>query len=174
MNESSEERGCAGIHIWWPVTSNTDYKDALLDAKYGIAFNNISLITEYRAGNGAKMLWLGDLETEFMERIEEDIDFTPVHVIFASHHGRVSGKIPDSWLDKLKPKIVVIGEAPSRHLHYYGGYNTLTQNRAGDITLDCSKQGKIHIYASNTKYTAEFLDDEDQYKYDYYIGTLNF
>ncbi len=173
MNLSNDEREHAGLHIWWPHTSNADFKDALDDAKYGIAFNNISLVLRYQAGNNAKMLWLGDLETDFMESIEDAIPLSPVHIIFAPHHGRASGKIPDSWLDKLTPKIIVIGEAPSRHLHYYGGYNTLTQNRAGDIIFDCDYQGKIHIYASNPNYSAAFLEDEGQARYDYYIGTLS-
>jgi hypothetical protein len=67
----------------------------------------------------------------------------------------------------------VIGEAPSRHLHYYSGYHTLTQNRAGDIIFDCDDPYKIHIYASNENHWVDFLEDERQVKYDYYIGTLN-
>jgi beta-lactamase superfamily II metal-dependent hydrolase len=175
MNLSNEERGRAGIHMLWPDTSNAEFKAALRDAKNGKAFNNISLVTKYCAGNNARMLWLGDLETQFMETIEDYISLTPVHIIFASHHGRASGKIPDSWLDKLKPKLIVIGEAPSRHLHYYSDYHTLTQNRAGDITFDCDHLNKIHIYASNPKYSAEYLDnDAKDDEYGYYLGTLNF
>jgi beta-lactamase superfamily II metal-dependent hydrolase len=135
MNLSNEEREHAGIHILWPNTSNAEFKAALRDAKNGIASNNISLVAQYYAGNNARMLWLGDLETDFMESIEDDISLNPVHIIFAPHHGRASGKIPNSWLDKLKPKIIVIGEAPSRHLHYYGDYETLTQNSAGNKIL---------------------------------------
>jgi hypothetical protein len=102
-----------------------------------------------------------------------DIDLSPVHIIFAPHHGRSSSKIPNSWLDKLKPEIIVIGEAPSRHLHYYGDYKTLTQNSAGDLTFDCDDKDKVHIYASDDLYSVDFLEDEGQSKYDYYLGTLN-
>jgi beta-lactamase superfamily II metal-dependent hydrolase len=173
MNESNEERKTAGINIWWPNTSNSDFKEALQDAKDGIAFNNISPVIHYSVEDGVRMLWLGDLETVFMESIENDIALSPVHIVFAPHHGRDSGKIPNSWLDRLKPKIIVIGEAPSRHLNYYGGYDTLTQNSAGDITFDCDYAKKVHIYASNPDYAVTFLDDEHQAKFDYYIGTLN-
>lgn len=173
LNESSEERKHAGIHIWWPDLANSEFKDALRAAREGTGFNNMSLIAGYRAANGARMLWLGDLETDFMERIEDDISLTPVHIIFAPHHGRSSGKIPNTWLDKLKPKIIVIGEAASRHLHYYGDYHTLTQNSAGDIIFDCADHGKIHVYASDSTYDVNFLDDEDQSRYDYYLGTLS-
>jgi beta-lactamase superfamily II metal-dependent hydrolase len=173
MNLANEERGRAGIHILWPEPSNLDFKEALQDATDGIAFNNISLVAEYRAANNAKMLWLGDLETDFMEAIEDDIDLTPVHIVFAPHHGRHSGRIPHSWLDRLKPRIIVLGEAPSRHLNYYGGYHTITQNSAGDITFDCADTDKIHTYVSSDTYEVDFLDDEGEGKYDYYLGTLN-
>lgn len=43
------------------------------------------------------------------------------------HHGRASGKVPDNWLKKLDPQVIVVGEAPSEHLDYYAGYDTLTQ-----------------------------------------------
>ena len=174
MNQRNEERGSAGINIPWPNPDNPDFKAALQDAADGIAFNNISLVATYSAANSARMMWLGDLETEFMESIEHDINLSPTHIVFAPHHGRYSGKIPDSWLDKLKPKIIVIGEAPSRHLHYYTGYKTLTQNKAGDLTFDCSDANKIHIYASEASYDVDFLSWESQSQYYYYIGTLNF
>lgn len=174
MNQTNEERGSAGINILWPNTQNSAFNDALQEAADGIAFNNISLVATYSAANGSKMIWLGDLETGFMESIEEDIDLSPKHIVFAPHHGRRSGKIPNSWLDKLKPKIIVIGEAPSRNLHYYTGYKTLTQNQAGDLTFDCSNHGKVHIYASEINYKADYLSSENQSEYNYYIGTLNF
>lgn len=172
LNEDDSERGSAGIGILWPDTSNAEFQNALKQARNGVSFNNISLIAHYAAANGARMLWLGDLETAFMESIEDDVALPPVHVIFAPHHGRHSGKIPNSWLDKLKPKIIVLGEAPSRHLTYYGGYNTLTQNRAGDLTFDCGDANRIHVCASSDTYSADFLYDAGECKYSYYIGTL--
>ena len=128
----------------------------------------------YSRVNGVRMLWLGDLETAFMESIEDDISLSHVQIVFAPHHGRESGKIPDSWLERLKPKIIVIGEAPSRHLNYYTGYNTLTQNRAGDITFECPDARKVDIYASNPNYEVDYLDDEGRTTYSHYLGTLNF
>ncbi|SDR29382.1 Metal-dependent hydrolase, beta-lactamase superfamily II [Rhizobiales bacterium GAS113] len=174
MNQANEERGPSGINILWPDASNANFNDELQNAKNGTKFNNISLVASYTAANEARMLWLGDLETSFMKSIEDHISLSHVHVVFAPHHGRDSGKIPDSWLDKLKPKIIVIGEAPSRHLNYYAGYDTLTQNMAGDITFDCDDAGKIHIYASNEEYEVDYLDYEGRSKYNYYLGTLNF
>lgn len=173
MNQTSDERGSAGINILWPNPGNLDFKAALQEATDGVAFNNTSLVTTYSAANGARMMWLGELETKFMENIKDDIKLTPIHIVFAPHHGRHSGKIPDSWLDKLKPKIIVIGEAPARHLHYYTGYKALTQNTAGDLTFDCADDGKVHIYASEVSYDVDYLLWESQSKYNYYVGTLN-
>ena len=177
MNQNDDQRGGAGLYVLWPNIANLSYKQALTDAADGIKFNNMLAIIQYRAANNVKMLWLGDLETEFMNDIEEDIKLEKHHIIFAPHHGRNSGKIPDSWLDKLKPDIIVIGEAPSRYLHYYGEYQKLTQNRAGHITFDMADKNKVHIYSSEKNYMPStcVLDDENQSKFtgNYYIGTLN-
>ena len=48
-----------------------------------------------------------------------------------------------SWLEQMNPKLIIIGEAPSIHLNYYVSYDTITQNSAGDITLDC-EPGQTH------------------------------
>jgi beta-lactamase superfamily II metal-dependent hydrolase len=173
INESDEERGSSGITILWPDTNNQDYKDALEQAKNGGSPNNISPIIKYSLENGAKMLWMGDLETEFMEKIEKEVEIPNIDILFAPHHGRDSGKVPKSWLDKMSPKIVIIGEAPSKHINYYQDYNTITQNSAGDIIFEC-ETGKVHIYVSNESYSVDFLDNERKQNRDdgYYIGTL--
>lgn len=159
MNESSDERGSAGINILWPSTLNGDFQEALAEAKAGGSPNNVSPIVKYSLENGVRALWMGDLETDFMEGIHEAIELEPVDILFAPHHGRDSGKIPASWLDQLSPQLVVIGEAPSRHLNYYQGCNTITQNSAGDITFEC-ETGWVHLYVSSSTYSVDFLKDQ--------------
>ena len=172
MNQSNDERGTAGINILWPNLNNQEFKDALEDAASGNSPNNISAVVKYSLNGGATVLWMGDLESDFMELVEEDLDLPQVDVLFAPHHGRDSGKIPESMLAKLNPKIIVIGEAPSEHLNYYSGYNTITQNTAGSIVLECVV-GKVHVFTSN-EYGVDFLDDESMTNGDYhYVGTLN-
>jgi beta-lactamase superfamily II metal-dependent hydrolase len=173
MNLGCDVRGKAGITIRWPDTENSDFKEALEIAEDGGSPNNISAVIRYGVEDGASFLWMGDLETDFMEKIATAIKWPRTDIVFAAHHGRYSGRIPHSILDQLKPKIIVLGEAPSRHLHYYGDYNTLTQNSAGDITFVCDDDKKVHIFASEEDYTADFLDDEGMSGDDYYIGTLN-
>jgi beta-lactamase superfamily II metal-dependent hydrolase len=172
MNIKDEERGAAGVHILWPETNNALFKDALAQAEAGESYNNMSAVIRYVLEDGASFMWLGDLETDFMESIANDIKLEKTTVVFASHHGRQSGKIPDSWLKKLDPQIIVIGEAPSRHLHYYTGYSKITQNKAGDIMMECIGD-KVHIYVSNPNYGLhKDFDDEGQSSYDNYIGSI--
>lgn len=171
MNQTNEERGSSGINVLWPNRENEDFKKALQSAAEGKSPNNISAIIKYSLQDGVTALWMGDLETNFMEAIEEDIELSAVDILFPPHHGRQSGRIPASMLSKMNPQIIVIGEAPSKHLNYYQGYNTITQNSAGDIVFDCREE-KVHIFTSKD-YEVDFLEDErrtlDGF---YYLGTL--
>ena len=173
MNMNSEERGSSGINILWPDLNNKHFKNALQDAAEGKSPNNISPIIKYSLQDGVTALWMGDLETDFMEAIENDVQLPEVDILFAPHHGRDSGKIPKTMLDALEPKIIVIGEAPSAHLNYYQGYNTITQNSAGDIIFECL-EGKVRIFTSKD-YEVDFLDHESSCHLSgfYYLGTLN-
>ena len=172
MNQTDEERETSGIQILWPDTNTDLHQQALQDAKDGISWNNICPIFSYSLNEGATMLWMGDLETGFMEEIKDSIVLPAVDILFAPHHGRDSGKVPSNWLEEMNPGMIVIGEAPSKHLNYYAGYNTVTQNSAGDITFECVT-GKIHTYVSNWTYSVDFLEDDGQgYTHGNYIGTL--
>ncbi len=172
MNVANEERGSAGINILWPDVTNERFKAALADAKAGKSCNNISCVVRYGLKNGAAMLWMGDLETDFMDEIEGDLELGSTDILFAPHHGRHTGKVPATWLREIEPKIVVLGEAPSGSLDYYAAYHTITQNSAGEITFVC-EEGRVDVYVSNENYSASFLDNEFKPDtYGKYIGTL--
>lgn len=123
LNKSSKERGQSGINILWPDTSNQYFKAALNRAAQGESPNNISPIITYSLKGGARALWMGDLETDFMKSIQNSVTLPTVDLLFAPHHGRKSGRVPKRWLNQTKPKIVIVGEAPSSDLDYYRGYN---------------------------------------------------
>ncbi len=180
-----------GFKILWPVVDNIHYKQALESAKHDLSPNNISPIIMY-SENGINMVFMGDLESDFMHKIKietpislvdllnkeknfKDRNIDSVDILFAPHHGRDSGKIPELWLNRMKPKVIVIGEAPSEHLNYYNGYNTIKQNSAGDILFECYTF-KVDIYVEDSLYKEEFLSKESGSisKYNlYYLGTLN-
>lgn len=172
LNDSDTERSGSGIHILWPITNNEFYKQELENAKNGESFNNISAVIQYSLNNGTTALWMGDLETDFIENIKDDLALPKVNILFAPHHGRDTGTVPTELLEAMNPDIIIIGEADSKHLNYYDSYNTITQNSADDIILDCVTN-KVHIYVGNNTYSVDFLDNENMSEFDNYIGTLN-
>lgn len=152
MNVSDEERGCAGINFLWPITSDEDFQDALEKVKDGKEYNNISPIFTYSVENNVRMMWMGDLEHDFLEKIKDKIEWPEIDILFAPHHGRDSGKVSTDVLKKLNPHIVIIGEAPSKYLNYYSGYNTITQNSAGNIVFECIED-YVHVYIEKSSYS---------------------
>lgn len=173
MNKSSAERRTAGVNILWPDTANADYQEALKVAERGGSPNNTSVIIKYSLENGVTALWMGDLETDFMEKIYEQVRLPRVDILFAPHHGRASGRVPANWLRDMKPSVIVLGEAESEHMYYYPGWNTITQNQAGDITFDCLS-GRVDVYVSSSAYEEGFLYDANVYEtYGHYIGSFD-
>lgn len=159
MNMSDDECGSAGISVLWPDLANETFQNALQDAESSDNPNNISPAIVYSLEEGVRALWLGDMENDYMVAIEDDIALSPVDILFAPHHGRKSCRVPKTWLDKLEPRLIVVGEAPSDELEYYSNYNTLTQNSAGDI-LFCCETGKTHVYVGSPSYSVNFLGED--------------
>jgi beta-lactamase superfamily II metal-dependent hydrolase len=172
LNQDDDTRGSAGIRVYWPDTANEEFAEALAQAEAGESPNNISPIITYSVKDGVTAMWMGDLETEFMKSIADKLKLPRADILFAPHHGRDTGKVPEELLRAMDPKIIVIGEAPSEDLNYYAGYNTITQNSAGDIIFDCDGK-KVHVYVSEHDYSLDFLDDERMTAFKYYVGTLN-
>ena len=170
MNQSNEERGSSGINILWPETDNESFKEQLSAVKEGKSPNNISPIIRY--SYGAKFLWMGDVETDFLEKVKDEIDFDGIDVLFAPHHGRESGKIPSDILKILDPKVIVIGEAPSEKLNYYSGYNTITQNTAGDIIFHVY-DNTVDVYVGKSNYSISFLKNNKKSAFSNYIGSFS-
>lgn len=155
MNVFDNERVSAGIHVLWPDLANQAFRDAKSSGEP----NNISPAITYSLEGGVRALWLGDMENDYMVAIEDDIELSSVDILFAPHHGRKSGRVPKTWLDRLEPRLIVVGEAPSDELEYYSDYNTLTQNSAGDI-LFCCETGKTHVYVGYPSYSVNFLGED--------------
>ena len=173
INVGDEQHQSSKINCLWPIITNNNYKEALEIAKNGGSPNNISPIITYSIDNKATFMWMGDMESDFQQKIKDSINWPKVDILFAPHHGRDSGKIPEEILNKINPKIIIIGEAPSKDLNYYNKYNTITQNSAGDITF-LSENNQIHIYVSSKTYSVNFLTHKSlmNTKDGYYIGTL--
>ena len=171
MNQNCIQRGSSGLNILWPDVTNHDFKDQLQASKEGASPNNICPIITYKLENNATFMWMGDLESAFLEKIEKHVKFEKVNILFAPHHGRDSAKVPSSILAKLDPNIIIIGEASSDHLNYYNGYNTIKQNSAGDITFEL-ESSNVNIYTSNENYGESFLTQLNKSTYSNYIGSI--
>jgi len=159
MNQESEDndgmiRKSSGIDFLWPDLSNKYFKEVLDTVKTGNGMNNISPIFTYSLSKGIKALWMGDIENDFLGKIKSEIRWPRVDVLFAPHHGRKSGHVCSDVLDLLSPKVIVLGEAPSKDLDYYCGYSTIKQNSAGDISFCCS-EGIVDVYVENYNYRYE-------------------
>ena len=83
--------------------------------------------------------------------------------------------VSEDVLRKLNPQVIIVGEAPSEFLNYYSGYNTITQNRAGDIVFDCDTN-ITHVFVGNKNYRTQtnFLINKSisDNKYGYYLGSF--
>ena len=160
-SNDNQNRGNSGIHFLWPDTRDHDFQLALTKTTYGLDTNNISPIFSYSQNDGITAMWMGDMETTFLDKIKNKIIWPEVDVLFAPHHGRKSGHVSADVLEKLAPKIIVIGEAPSKDLDYYSRYSTIKQNSAGDITFK-AEPGVVRVYVENYYYSykiPEFYDD---------------
>lgn len=174
LNEDSEsmdveQRRGSDIRILWPEPKNIYYQEALQQAKMGGSPNNISPIIIY--GRKFKFMWMGDLEADFLDKVSGNIEFERVDVLFAPHHGRQSGKIPKTLLDKIAPRLIIIGEAPSENLNYYQGFNTITQNTARDIIF-CICKTRMDVYVENANYAANYEGNSYVKQAGYHIYSL--
>lgn len=150
MNLSDDERESSGLFCLWPITGNELYKKALETAAKGGSPNNISPAIKYLTDKFS-FLWMGDMETDMQKEFDSKVSNEHTTIVFAPHHGRKSGRIPPSLMEKLSPKLVVVGEAPSDELDYYCNQNTITQNSAGDILFETNGD-YLDIFVSELSY----------------------
>jgi hypothetical protein len=173
MDDTKYHYGCAGIAVLWPIVNNKSYQEALTQAEDGGSPNNISPILKYSLEGGVTAIWMGDLETTFMNEIEDCISLPEVDILFAPHHGRSSGRPPKSWMEAMNPGLVVIGEADSDVLDYYEGYTHICQNSAGDMVFECV-EGSVHVFADHYYYGLQLplqMDVGDKYGL-MYVGSI--
>ncbi len=159
----------------WLDLTNKDFQEALRQANEdGSKVNNISPIILYSIKDGVKVLWMGDMEQEFCEKIMDSVDWPRIDILFVPHHGRDSAKIPTEALKRMSPKIIVLGEAPAEFLNYYQGYQTIKQNSAGSIVFECNGD-YVYIYVEKDYYESflQRLDiGEGTFGDCYYIGSF--
>lgn len=150
LNVGNEENGSCGISFHWPDLSNERFKQTLNLVSENKEINNICPIFTYQENSGATYMWMGDLEPDMQQEYYNKYSscIPEVDILFHPHHGRESGEVPNELLKALNPKLIIIGNAPSRYLSYGDSYSTITQNTSGDIRFE-NENNEVHIYTRN-------------------------
>ena len=173
-NDDNNSNG-DGLYILAP------YKELIDEANKTEDYNDASYVILY-ISNGRKIIFGGDSHDKTWDKILdkdsiyrkyiEDID-----ILIAPHHGRKSGRKYD-FLDVLKPKLTLIGNAGSEHLAYsawnYRELNFITNNQANCVILNIQST-KIEVYVSNENFAKKV---NSNYSYSsiykaYYIGAIS-
>ena len=150
LNESNDENKSSGINFYWPIINNDDFQEALKKVKNGENINDICPIFTYKFKGGATYMWMGDLETEMQQSYYNACkhEIPKINILFQPHHGRFSASVPSDLLNALNPQLIIIGNAPSKHIDYGDSKMTITQNTSGDLTF-INENGYVHIYSQN-------------------------
>lgn len=178
QDKANKGIGSANIDYYWPDPDDTEFKKAVEAVKNGGKANDICPIITYHTNNGARFLWMGDLESGMQEEYHKHHkgEIGKVNVLFAPHHGRESGQVPKDFLNELNPDIVVIGNAPVDDLKssykYYGSERTITQNSSKDILFECHDK-QIDIYTGEAcDNMPVVLKNDETITGEHYRGTL--
>ena len=143
-----------GLEILSPTSELVRY------AKEHDDYNTSSYVILYTTTTGRKVLFCGDSDARAWENIMalHSRKLTNIDILIAPHHGRKSGGCSE-YLDVLKPKLTVFGNANSEYLDYdswlHKGLCHITNNQAGNIIFDFLEDGKILSYVENEKFAGK-------------------
>lgn len=105
---------------------------------------------------GRKILFCGDADTKTIEHLTKNHkeDISALDVLIAPHHGRDSNK-DFSFLDIMRPKLTLIGNAKSEYLAYLEWNSRklehIQNNQGGNILIDVH-DGELHVSCTNKTY----------------------
>lgn len=142
--------GGDGIQILSPT------EEMVNQANESKEYNDSSYVLLYRSSN-KKIIFAGDSEEKTWNYILENFpnSVKNVDVLIAPHHGRKSGG-NDEFLDILKPKLTLFGNAKSEYLDYNSwnsrGLKHITNNQANCVILNVDGINGIEVYVTNEKF----------------------
>lgn len=130
-------------------------KTLVAAASDGGDINDGSYVILYRS-QGGRVLFCGDAHDATWEYVLKHYPRSVENcsVLIAPHHGRASDR-SYKFLDHIKPKLTLFGNAPSKD-HGYGAWTTrklpkITSNQAGNIVLEIGS-GAINVYVENDRF----------------------
>lgn len=170
----NDEPGGDGLYILAPNSKLVEEANSNGDV------NDASYVLLYRSAGG-RVLLPGDAHDKTWEHILDhyESDVANCSVMIAPHHGRDSGRSYD-FLDRIRPKLTLFGNAPSEHLAY-DKWNQrdlpfITSNQAGNIVLEC-ENGKINVFIQNYSFAQKYAkyahtqNSQGYYLYDVILPT---
>lgn len=149
-------------------------EDLIKEANKTEDYNELSYVLLYQIEN-KKIIFAGDSGKNTWDYILANYEslVSDVDILVAPHHGRKTGG-NDEYLDVLKPKLTLFGNAESEHLDYSSWNNRnllkITNNEAGNIVLEI-KDSKIKVFVSNETFAKKCCNyNVMKTKYGYYSG----
>jgi competence protein ComEC len=127
-------------------------------------WNDASYVLLYRTKSGRKAIFAGDSHDDTWEHIlaTHANEIGQVDLLAAPHHGRHSGR-DFGFLDVVKPKLTLFGNASSEHLAYdpwnSRGLPIITNNEGGSIIVDFDN-ASAPVYCTNEKFARSELGDK--------------
>lgn len=133
-------------------------KGAIKSGDYNDSSYVILFTPPKKDGGKWKILFGGDTHdaswTHIIEKYSDEVE--NIDVLFAPHHGRDS-KRDYSFLDILKPRVTLFGNASSEHLAYDKYPKPkITNNQAGYVVLDVTKT-EITFYVKNLEFARDYI-----------------
>ena len=137
-------------------------RELLVDIDEDDDLNDASYILLYRS-SGGKVLLPGDAHDAAWEHVlaSHRSDVSNCSVLMAPHHGRDSDRSYD-FLDVVRPKLTIIGCAPSEQIDYDQWHRRdldfVTSNQAGNVVLEIDS-GHIDVYVENEAFAIKRGDN---------------
>jgi beta-lactamase superfamily II metal-dependent hydrolase len=138
--------GGDGLYILAPdqnLLNDPNLEDDVNEGSYVILYRSV----------GGRILLPGDAHDASWNYISQHFaaDVHNCSFLLAPHHGRDSGRSYD-FLDLVRPKLTLIGCAPSEHIDYdqwhRRGLRFITSNQCGNVTLEADNN-VISVYVEN-------------------------
>ena len=139
--------GADGLYLLAPTTELVKEANELQE------YNDCSYVILYKTGNNKKIVFSGDSAEKTWDYIIEnhEAEVCNVDILIAPHHGRKTGG-NDNYLDVLKPKLTLFGNAKSEQLDYASwnkrGLDHITNNQANCIIVETNGKQGMDVYVT--------------------------
>ena len=169
LNEDGTAGG-DGLNILCPTKALVDTANSSGD------YNTLSYVILLNE-KGKKVVFAGDSGSEAWDYILDQYEdvVSDIDLLIAPHHGRKTGG-NDDYLDVLKPRLTLLGNAKSKYLDYNAwnrrGLKHITNNEANCVIVDVSSNG-LAVYCTYEKFAKEMYDNAyySNVHQAWYIGT---